>query len=143
MEYNIHEKFLKLIQLFENVFNFSKNRRMNTKKRIMHLQFFTSFLFVLIDYVFLSSIWLSIYSTQLLQSVNQNFTGFYQFPTCLEFLESDITLKYFDPEMAKDCALCKFTSNNDISDSTKKDVIITYSSLKTMNIALLQRTLRK
>ena len=75
-------------------------------------------------------------------SVTSGTSGYYQFPTCLEFLSYDITLKYFDPSLAKDCNLCDYTSNNDISDSTPRDVIITYSVKQTMNVALLQRTLR-
>ena len=74
--------------------------------------------------------------------IKQGTSGYYQFNTCLEFVVSNAKLKYFDPEEAKNCKLCNFTSINDISDSTKKDVIISFSILKTHNLALLQRTLR-
>ena len=81
-------------------------------------------------------------SNGFLTSINQNISGYYQYPECFEFLFSDIALKYFDPENAKDCKLCNYTSNNEISDSTKKDLIITFCTLKTLNVALFQRTLR-
>ena len=64
-------------------------------------------------------------------------SGYYQFPTLLELFEEDIKLKYYDPELSKNCKLCDFISDNEISDSTKKDVIIAFAAKKVMNIALL------
>ena len=68
-------------------------------------------------------------------------TGYYQYPTSFEFLTNDIQLKYFDPENAKNCLLCNFTSEEK-SNSTKRDIIIACAANDIMNIALLQRTLR-
>ena len=73
--------------------------------------------------------------------INYRTTGYYQFPTCFEFFNCDVKLRYYNPLMATDCLLCNY-SNVGFSDSTKRDVIITYAAKKVMNIALLQRTLR-
>ena len=68
-------------------------------------------------------------------------TGYYQFETCLEFLNNDLKLQYYDPKKAKNCLLCDY-KNVGYSDSSQRDVIITYAAKKVWNIALLQRTLR-
>ena len=68
-------------------------------------------------------------------------TGYYQFKTSFDFLNCDIKLKYYDADKAKNCMLCKYT-NVGFSDSSKRDVIITFAAKKVTNIALLQRTLR-
>ena len=68
-------------------------------------------------------------------------TGFYQFYTCFDFLNCDIKLQYYDPENAKNCLLCNY-SNVGFSDSSKRDVVISFAAKNVMNIALLQRTLR-
>ena len=69
-------------------------------------------------------------------------TCFFQFPTSLEFVIANHKIEYFNKEQYKHCNLCNFTSDNQNSNSTKRDVVFSFASQKVYNFALFQRTLR-
>ena len=69
-------------------------------------------------------------------------TCFFQFQTSLDFVISNNRIKYFDKQEYKNCKLCNFTSNNENSNSTKRDVVFSFASGKVLNLVLFQRTLR-
>ena len=83
----------------------------------------------------------------LIFSFQPEYTGFYQFKSYIDYNVSDFTLEYYDPNKNREnCPICNFEPNNTAnfpkSDSTPRDLIVTYATYRSCNFAIYQRTLR-